>query len=157
MRALSEQQTQAFKLHWQCCLFMLSDIDQEARRGVQHLPLHTEYWRPSLLPLDILSARYHARVMCKSQMQGRPVTIIYLPQLRVASTSHYAIGKIVFLSWSPWQTINSSRGLSTPFLMLIMHNHYLVDCHFFALFCLDNSRAPIHDAHRIPYSQRDTS
>jgi hypothetical protein len=83
--------------------------------------------------------------------------IIYFPQLRVTSTSRYAFGKIVFLSWSPWQTIYSPRGLFTPFLMLIMHNHYLADCHFFASFRLDNSHATIHDVHRIPYSQMDTS
>ncbi len=41
--------------------------------------------------------------------------------------------------------------------MLIINSHYHVDCHFSALFCLDYSRAPIHDVHRIPYSQRDAS
>ncbi len=85
------------------------------------------------------------------------MTIICLPQLRVASTSRYTYGKIVFSSWPPWQTIYSLRGLSTPFLMLIMHNHYLVDCHFFALFCLDNTSVSTHDIHRIPYSQMDAS
>jgi hypothetical protein len=95
--------------------------------------------------------------MCKPQMHGRPMTIIYLPQLRVASTSRYAFGKIFFLSWSPWQTIHAPRRLSTLFLMLIMNSHYLVDCHFFALFCSDISRATIHDVHRIPYSQRAAS
>jgi hypothetical protein len=85
------------------------------------------------------------------------MTVIYLPQLRVTSTSRYAFGKIAYLSWSPCQTIYSPRGLSTPFLMLIMYNHYLVDCHFFASFCLDISRLTIHDVHRIPYSQRDAS
>ncbi len=88
--ALSEQQTQGFKLHWQCCLFMLSDADQGARQWAQYLPLHTEYWRPSLLPPALSSAGYHVRVTCKPQMHRRPMTIIYLPQLRVASTSCYA-------------------------------------------------------------------
>jgi hypothetical protein len=41
--------------------------------------------------------------------------------------------------------------------MLIMNSHYLVDCHFFAWFCLDNSGAFTHDVHRIPYSQRNAS
>jgi hypothetical protein len=93
----------------------------------------------------------------KPQMQGRLMTVIYLPQLRVVSTSSYEFGKIVFLSWSPWQTIHAPRRLSTLFLMLIVNSHYLVDCHFFALFCLDISRATIHDVHRIPNSQRDAS
>ncbi len=85
------------------------------------------------------------------------MTVIYLPQLRVAFTSRYAFGKFALLSWYPWQTIHAPRRLSTLFLMLIMNSHYLVDCHFFASFCLDYSRAPIHDIHRIPYSQRDAS
>jgi hypothetical protein len=93
----------------------------------------------------------------KPQMQGRLMTVIYLPQLRVVSTSSYAFGKNVVLSWSPWQTIHAPRRLSTLILMLIMNSHYLVDCHFFALFCLDISRATIHDIHRIPYSQWDAS
>ncbi len=80
----------------------------------------------------------------------------FLPQSRVASTSRFAFGKIIFLSWSPWQTINHApRRLSPLFSMLIMHSHVLVDCHFFALFCLDNSHASTHDVHRILYSQSE--
>jgi hypothetical protein len=60
-------------------------------------------------------------------MQGRPTTIIVLPQPRVSSTSCFAFCKILFSSWSPWQTI----ALSTLFLMLIMHSCFLADCHFF--------------------------
>jgi hypothetical protein len=62
---------------------------------------------------------------CKPQMQGRPMTVIFLPQLRVASTSCFTFGKIIFLSWSPWQTIHAPQRLLTLFLMLIMNSHYL--------------------------------
>ncbi len=79
-----------------------------------------------LLPLHPNFDAHVSRSLCQAflsslcfaqvpQMQGKPTTVIFLPQPRVASTSRFAFGKILFLSWSPWKTIgHATLQLTAP-------------------------------------------
>ena len=55
-----------------------------------------------------------------------------------------------------WHPNHSLQRLSTQFLMLIT-NSLLVDCYFFALFCLGPSLCTIPQIPILPYSRRDAS
>ncbi len=144
-------------LWWQCCRPVYATLISSAARGTTLVPAH---WL--LAPKSLATRSFVELILRKSRCVNLKCKEARWPSYFCLSWEWHPLqalhlAKLSFYFFPPWQTIHPPKILSTLLLMLIMNSHYLVNCHFFASSCLENSYAPIHEVHKIPYSQRDTS